>query len=128
MQKKKYPYEKEYPIKYIDFIWKNILSKYEKIIDNYAEKYLKLYPHLDKFYQYFKKKIKYDSLNHKNEIKVFLLKIMNNFALEYPELYMNETGWCSSPEYILPKKDILEILNCKTREDYIIYFTILLTP
>ena len=42
IQKKKYPYEKEYPIKYIDFIWQNILSKHEKIIDNYAEKYLKL--------------------------------------------------------------------------------------
>jgi len=128
IQKKKYPYEKEYPIKYIDFIWQNILSKHEKIIDNYAEKYLKLYPHLDKFYQFFKKNIKYDSLHHKNDIKVFLLKILNNFALDHPNIYMKVTGWCSSPEYILPKKDILEILNCKTREEYIIYFTILLTP
>jgi serine/threonine protein kinase len=128
IQKKKYPYEKEYPIKYIDFIWQNILSKHEAIIDNYAEKYLKLYPHLDKFYQLFKKKIKYDSLHHKNDIKVFLLKILNNFALDHPNIYMKVTGWCSSPEYILPKKDILEILNCKTREEYIIYFTILLTP
>ena len=123
IQKKKYPYEKAYPIKYDDFIWQNILSKHEAIIDNYAEKYLKLYPHLDKFYQLFKKKIKYESLHHKNDIKVFLLKILNNFALEHPNIYMKETGWCSPPEYILPKKDVLEILECKTREEYIIYFT-----
>jgi serine/threonine protein kinase len=123
IQKKKYPYEKAYPIKYDDFIWQNILSKHEAIIDNYAEKYLKLYPHLDKFYQLFKNKKKYESLHHKNDIKVFLLKILNNFALEHPNIYMKETGWCSPPEYILPKKDVLEILECKTREEYIIYFT-----
>ena len=118
IQKKKYPYEKEYPIKYIDFIWQNILSKHEKIIDNYAEKYLKLYPYLDKFYQYFKKNIKYDSLHNKNDIKVFLLKILNNFALDHPNIYMNVTGWCSPPEFILPKNHVLEILNCKTRKNY----------
>jgi hypothetical protein len=122
MQKKKYPYEKAYPIKYEDLIWQNILSKHEKIIDSYAEKYLKLYPYLEKFYQSLKKKIKYDSLHYKNEIKVFLLKILNNFALDHPELYMKETGWCSPPEFILPKNHVLEILECKTREEYIKLF------
>jgi hypothetical protein len=58
----------------------------------------------------------------KNEIKVFLLKILNNFALDHPELYMMETGWCSPPEFILPKNHVLEILECKTREEYIKLF------
>ena len=61
-------------------------------------------------------------MTNTNEIAVFLIKIMNNFALEHPELYMKITGWCSLPEYILPKKDVLEILECKTRKDYIRLF------
>jgi serine/threonine protein kinase len=129
MQKKKYPYEKQYPIKYDDYIWNNILLKHEKIIDNYAKKYLKLYPYLEKFYLIFKKEIKNISISnisekfkYKNEIKLFLLKILNNFAIDYPEEYMIATGWCSPPEYIIPKKDVLEILSCKTKEDYIKYF------
>ena len=110
-------------------VWQNIISNHSKIIDNYAEKYLKLYPYLDKFYHFFKTKINDLSLdviikkfNYKNEVKVFLMKIFNNFALDHPELFTRITGWCSEPVFTLPKKDVLEILSCKTREDYVKLF------
>jgi len=129
MQKKKYPYEKKYHRNYEDNIWNILLSKHEKIIDDYAKKYLQLYPYLDNFYYLLKKKIYNFSIsdirkdfNYKNDIKVFLVKIMNHFALEHPELYMRITGWCSPPEYILPKKDVLEILACKSIADYVKFF------
>ncbi len=121
-QKKKYPYEKKYSIKYNDFIWRNLMSNYGKIIDSYAEKYLKLYPNLVKFYDSFKDQIMRISLDFKNEENIFLLKIKNNFALDHPNEYMKITGWCSPPEFILPKKDILDILECKTKEDYVKLF------
>jgi serine/threonine protein kinase len=124
MQKKEYPYEKKNFKNNKNNIWKILFQNHKKNIDKYAEKYLQLYPNLRKFYSQFKKNIHNSSIRniHKNEIKVFLLKIMNNFALDYPEEYMNLTDWCSPPEYILPKKDILEILECKTREDYFKFF------
>jgi hypothetical protein len=122
MQKKKYPYEKKYSIKYNDFVWRNLISNYGKIIDNYAEKYLKLYPNLVKFYDFFKDQIMRISLDFKNEENIFLLKIKNNFALDHPNEYMKITGWCSPPEFILPKKDVLDILECKTKEDYVKLF------
>lgn len=119
-QKKKYPYE--ITKKYEEYIWNNLFQKYEKIIDRYAEKYLKLYPNLRKYYYQFKntKKINVDS--NRNNMRVFLHKILHNFAVDYPEEYMRVTGWCSIPEFSLPKKDILEILECKTREEYVKLF------
>lgn len=118
LQKKKFP--NEIKKKYQDSIWIILFEKYGKIIDEYAEKYLRLYPHLRKFYFELKKNRNMKiSGSNKNVISLFLLKIMNNFALDHPELYMKVSGWCSPPEFTLPKKDILEILSCKTREDYI---------
>lgn len=93
---------------------KCFFKKYEKIIDAYAEKYLRLYPHLRKSYLEFKK----NKGQNKNDMNIFLIKIMNNFALDHPQEYMKVAGWCSQPEFILPKKDILEILGCKTRDNY----------
>jgi hypothetical protein len=114
MQKKKFPYEKENIINYEKNFWRKLLSKHEKIVDDYAEIYLRLYPNLRNFYSIFKK----EPIKHNNEISAFLLKIENHFALDHPQKYEKLTGWCSAPEFILPKKDILEILGCKTREDY----------
>jgi serine/threonine protein kinase len=110
LQKKKFPYEIKK--KYEEDIWKILFQKYEKIIDAYAEKYLRLYPHLRKSYLEFKK----GGGSSKNDM--IQLKIMNNFALDHPQEYMKVSGWCSPPEFTLPKKDVLEILGCKTREDY----------
>jgi serine/threonine protein kinase len=118
-QKKKFPDEVQK--KYRDKIWINIFRNYENIIDTYAEKYLQLYPHLRKFYFEFKQDKKISGL-YLNDIRAFLIKIMNHFALDYPELYMKISGWCSIPEFTLPKKDILEIFSCKTREEYIKLF------
>ena len=126
MQKKKYPYEKDYSRNYESIIWQTLFQNYQKIVDEYAEKYLRLYPYLRKFYYQLKKNINNFSIDsikkkmdNKNEIAVFLLKIMNNFALDHPQEYMMVTGWCSQPEFILPTKDVLEILECKTRDNYI---------
>lgn len=123
LQKKKYPYEKN--INYEDIFWRKLLIKHDKIIDKYAEKYLQLYPHLFNFYYILKQNIQKNSISNIkknmdniNDICVFLHKIEYNFALEYPEEYMKLIGWCSPPEFILPKKDILEILGCKTQNDY----------
>jgi hypothetical protein len=43
----------------------------------------------------------------KNNINTFLYKIEYNFALEYPEEYMKMSGWCSIPEFTLPKNEVL---------------------
>ena len=125
LQKKKYPYEKDYSRNYESTIWQTLFKNHQKIIDKYAKKYLRLYPYLRKFYSQLKKNINNFSIdsikkgiNYKNDIYTFLLKIMNHFALEHPEEYMKITGWCSPPEYILPKNNIIKILECKTREDY----------
>jgi len=112
LQKKKFPYEIKK--KYDEDVWKMLFQQYERIIDAYAEKYLLLYPNLRKSYLEFKK----GGWSKKNDMSVFRIKIMNNFALDHPQEYMKVTGWCSPPEFILPKKDILEILGCKTRDDY----------
>jgi len=112
LQKKKFPYEIKK--KYEEDVWKILFQKYEEIIDEYAEKYLKLYPNLRKFYNEFKK----GGGSNKNDTIIFRIKIMNNFILDHPQEYMKVAGWCSPPEFTLPKKDILEILGCKTREDY----------
>ena len=113
LQKKKFPYEIKK--KYEEDVWEMLFQKYEKIVDAYAEKYLRLYPNLRKSYLEFK--IGGGSNKKKNDMMI-QLKIMNNFALDHPQEYMKVTGWCSPPEFILPKKDILEILGCKTRDDY----------
>jgi serine/threonine protein kinase len=111
LQKKKFPYEIKK--KYEEDVWEMLFQKYEKIIDAYAEKYLRLYPNLRKSYLEFKK----GGGSNKNDMMI-QLKIMNNFAIDHPEEYMKVTGWCSPPEFTLPKKDILEILGCKTRDNY----------
>jgi serine/threonine protein kinase len=111
LQKKKFPYEIKK--KYEEDVWEMLFQQYEKIIDAYAEKYLRLYPHLRKSYLEFKK----GGGSSKNDM-IIQLKIMNNFALDHPQEYMKVAGWCSPPEFILPKKDVLEILGCKTRDDY----------
>ena len=112
IQKKKFPYEIKK--KYEEAVWEMLFQQYEKIIDAYAEKYLRLYPNLRKSYLEFK----IGGGSNKNDMNVFLIKIMNNFALDHPQEYMKVAGWCSPPEFILPKKDVLEILGCKTRDDY----------
>jgi serine/threonine protein kinase len=115
LQKKKFPYEIKK--KYEEDVWAMLFQKYEKIIDAYAEKYLRLYPNLRKSYLEFKK----SGGSSKNDMMI-QLKIMNNFMLDHPQEYMKVSGWCSPPEFILPKKDVLEILDCKTRDDYIKLF------
>lgn len=118
-QKKKFPYEIKK--KYEDNVWTILFKDYTKIVDEYAEKYLRLYPHLRELYSEFKKDKKIHN-SYKNDMHVFLLKILYNFALEHPNIYMKITGWCSPPEFTLPKKHVLEILECKTSEEYIKLF------
>ena len=113
-QKKKYPSELDK--NYMDNFWSVILQRPE-----YAEKYLKLYPKLRDFYSKLKK-VEINKLNkhmrYRNDVIAFFQKIEVNFALDHPEEYAKLTGWCSPPKFTLPKKDVLEILGCKTRDDY----------
>jgi len=108
-QKKKYPSE-------LDNFWDTILKHPE-----YAEKYLKLYPKLRDFYSKLKK-VEINKLNkhmrYRNDVIAFFLKIEINFALDHPEEYAKLTGLCSLPVFTLPNEDVLEILGCKTRNDY----------
>jgi hypothetical protein len=113
LQKKKYPSELD----------KNFMSNFWEVVmkrPEYVEKYLKLYPHLRKYYAQLKK-VELDKLNkhmrYRNDVIAFFLKIEMNFALDHPEEYAKLTGWCSAPGFILPKKDVLEILGCKTCDD-----------
>ena len=84
-----------------------------------------MYPKFRKYYSQLTK-VELNKLNkhmrHRNEIITFFHKIEMNFALDHPKEYAKLTGWCSVPKFMLPKKDILEILECKTREDYVKLF------
>lgn len=115
LQKKKYPSELDK--NYMSNFWETILKQYPE----YAEKYLKLYPHLRKYYSQLKK-IEINKLNkhmkYRNDVIAFFLKIEINFALDHLEEYAKLTGWCSAPEFTLPKEEVLEILECKTRNGY----------
>jgi hypothetical protein len=121
-QKKKYPSElnKNYMNRFWS-IFKNGYPQYPK----YAEKYFQLYPKFRKYYSQLTK-VELNKLNkhmrHRNEIITFFHKIEMNFALDHPKEYAKLTGWCSVPKFMLPKKDILEILGCKTREEYVKLF------
>jgi len=114
LQKKKYP--SELNKNYMDNFWEAVLKRPE-----YAEKYLKLYPKLRDFYSKLKK-VEINKLNkhmrYRNDVIAFFQKIEINFALDHPQEYAKLTGWCSAPVFTLPKKDVLEILGCKTRDDY----------
>jgi hypothetical protein len=114
LQKMKYPSELDK--NYMDNFWSAILQRKE-----YAEKYLKLYPHLRKYYSQLKK-VEINHLNkhmrYRNDVIAFFLKIEMNFAVEHPEEYAKLTGWCSAPVFTLRNEDVLEILECKTRNDY----------
>ena len=114
LQKKKYPSELDK--NYMNNFWEAVLKRPE-----YAEKYLKLYPNLRKYYSQLKK-VEINKLDknmkYRNDVIAFFHKIEINFALDHPQEYAKLTGWCSAPEFILPKKDVLEILGCKTRDDY----------
>jgi hypothetical protein len=57
-------------------------------------------------------------MRYRNDVIAFFQKIEINFALDHPKEYAKLTGWCSAPVFTLPKKDVLEILECKTRNDY----------
>jgi hypothetical protein len=114
LQNKKYPSEMNK--NYMSNFWDAILKHPE-----YAKKYLKLYPKLRGFYSKLKK-VELNKLNkhmrYRNDVIAFFQKIEINFALDHPEEYAELTGWCSAPVFTLPKKDVLEILGCKTRDDY----------
>ena len=115
LQKKKYPSELDK--NFMSNFWEAVIKQYPE----YAEKYLKLYPKLRDFYSKLNK-VKLNNLNkhmrYRNDAIAFFLKIEINFALDHPEEYAKLTGWCSAPEFMLPNKDVLEILECKTRNDY----------
>jgi len=126
-QKKKYTYEKTNAYK--TNFWKNLLTFHKKIVNEYANKYLKIYPNLKNFYlfllQNFTKFTIYEVKNKfddKNNMNTFLYKIEYNFALEYPEEYMKMSGWCSLPEFTLPKNEVLQILECKNEKEYVELF------
>jgi hypothetical protein len=112
LQKKKYPSELDK--NYMSNFWEAFIKQYPE----YSEKYLKLYPHLRNFYSQLKKVEINKHARYRNDIIAFFLKIEINFALDHPEVYAKLTGWCSAPVFTLPKEDVLEILDCKTRDNY----------
>jgi hypothetical protein len=99
--------------------WDTVLKRPEYA--EYAEKYLKLYPKLRDFYSKLNK-VELNKLNkhmrYRNDVIAFFQKIEINFALDHPQEYAKLTGWCSAPVFTFPKKDVLEILGCKTRDSY----------
>jgi hypothetical protein len=115
LQKKKYPSELDK--NFMSNFWEAVIKQYPE----YAKKYLNLYPKLRDFYSKLNK-VELNKLNktmrYRNDAIAFFLKIEINFALDHPEEYAKLTGWCSAPEFMLPNKDVLEILDCKTRNDY----------
>ena len=60
-----------------------------------------------------------------NENDIYFWFIVNrlefHFALEHPDEYKKIFQWCSNPEFILNRKEVLEILKLNTATKYIKY-------
>tara|TARA_Y100000590_G_scaffold419776_1_gene521824 strand:- start:59 stop:1207 length:1149 start_codon:yes stop_codon:yes gene_type:complete len=127
-KKKKLPWEVD------DYYYhkgiKKMFTKYPNFIDKYMNIYLQSFPKAIKIAENIKTEIinsdKYVwNLMIGNENDIYFWFIVNrlefHFALEHPDEYKKIFQWCSNPEFILHRKEVLEILKLNTATKYIKY-------
>jgi hypothetical protein len=89
--------------------------------------YVKIFPNSKKLMKELKPQITNNSnlsyIGNENDIyvKFILERIDMRFALEHPKKWKKIMGWCSEPIFILPKKDVLEIMEQNTPRKFINY-------
>jgi serine/threonine protein kinase len=106
---------------------KKIFINYPDFIEKYLDYYVKFFPNSKKLMDELKSQITNNSnlsyVGNENDIyvKFVLERIDMRFALEHPKKWKKIMGWCSEPKFILPKKDILEIMEQNTPRKFINY-------
>ena len=116
----KLPYEKN--SNFLDNFRKKLFIDHKKIVNKYAEKYLRVFPEAREMFMDVIKNIgkveKMSDLTRGRDpdyyFRILLNKMEYNFAMDYPKEYMKLMGWCSLPRFRLPKKDVLEIMESKS--------------
>jgi hypothetical protein len=109
---------------------KKIFINYPQFFIKYFNEYLQIFPKAKKLKNSVLPLIKnsnnLSSLYVENDNDLYFMFILERinirFALEYPKEYMKLFGWCSEPEFILPKKDVIEIMKLNTPNKMINYF------
>jgi len=115
----KLPYEKN--SNFLDNFRKKLFIDHRKIVNKYAEKYLRVCPEARELFMDVIKNIgkveKMSDLTRGRDpdyyFRILLNKMEYNFAIDYPKEYMKFMGWCSLPHFRLPKKDVLKIMESK---------------
>ena len=109
---------------------KQIFINYPEFVEKYKETYLKSFPKARELFDYVQSQIRTSNqyifpmiVNKENDLYFMhvLDRLEMRFALEHPEDYKKIMGWCSEPEFILPKKDVIEIMELNTPNKIVKY-------
>jgi serine/threonine protein kinase len=126
-------FEKEPILYYNDNIYiifnKIVLNNHTDFFIKTSNKYIKLYPHLSKIFKYIidnRKTI--DNIykfinenpiikNNKSDLHIVYNKIINEFRLKYPKLYIKYLNLCEYYDYLIPHNDVFKILETNNLND-----------
>ncbi len=107
---------------------KRLFIDYPEFIEKYKETYLMGFPKARELFDYVESQVRTSNqyifpmiINRENDIYfVFVLNCLEmRFALEHPKEYKKIMGWCSEPEFILPKKDVAKLLDMNTPNKFV---------
>ena len=119
-QGKKLPWEKERDV-YKKFFIK-ILNNYPIFWDRTTKKYIKLYPQIKIYYDYFEKNKTFEK-NQDLSYGLAFAMIYYEFGLNYPKKFSEYYGWCSYHYFRLPKNEVQDILKAKNL-DYLVRYSL----
>jgi serine/threonine protein kinase len=120
--KKKLPWERK-DYKLLSLIYK-IINKHSDFYKTTKDKYLKIYPYVNKFFKHFENDKEMYELYNKKHYMDFLHvvnRIEYEFHLLYPKLYAKYGKWCSYYEHLLPNDVVLKLLSINNHTDYVNY-------
>ena len=107
---------------------KRLFIDYPDFIEKYKETYLRVFPKARELFDYVESQIRTSNkyifpmiINRENDLYfVFVLnRLEMRFALEHPKEYKKIMRWCSEPEFILPKKDVANLLEMNTPNKFV---------
>lgn len=99
---------------------KKIFKNYPNFIEKYLENYLMVFPKARKLMNKIKpqitnnKDLSYAGNENDLYFKFVLERLDMRFALEHPKEWKEIMGWCSEPKFILPKKDVIKLMEQNT--------------
>ncbi len=120
--KKKLPWERK-DYKLFSLIYK-IINKHSDFYKITKDKYLKIYPYVNKFFKHFENDKEMYELYNKKHYMDFLHvvnRIEYEYHLLYPKLYAKYGKWCSYYEHLLPNDVVLKLLSINNHIDYVNY-------